>query len=446
MADDKRDLTRIEDLSEYLHEDDEEVDRLLSDLPPTPAHDLDALPDIKDEDEEGEGDLPPTPFGADDESFSDTDDEELSSVDSDDSFSFSDEGEGESVFGEVTEDDDASSEDFSFGESDFNSDDSSFTLDAADDSFADTSEEDSFEEVSNESNQDDFSLTDSQEETFDASSEQNSLSDFNEFTDASISMPVSEVESAKPSPGFHQESFTDVRRYASSISYGAMTQGGNPPFSVILRNIRFKDECEDILLILKEHGLVSPSNELEMKKSVENGAILISQLSEYSAIYLAHRLRRFDVEVQVGLSEELHPSKSYLPDAERPINRSSFHQNKQQSFQNDTSTIDLKSILVSTANSLPNYQIIRYLGVLTDHSLIDEVQIRELEQVEGQDNMGELYDQLTERMKAKVLRKGGNALLNFNFQMTPVGSSRSESLEFKVTCTGTAVLLSDQGV
>ena len=51
----------------------------------------------------------------------------------------------------------------------------------------------------------------------------------------------------------------------------------------------------------EEFKILNASNKDNYLRSIQNGAILISRLSEYSAIFLAHKFRRFNLKLQTGL-------------------------------------------------------------------------------------------------------------------------------------------------
>ncbi len=437
MSGDKRDLTRIEDLSEYLHEDDAEVDRQLQgDLPPTPVADLDLLPDEEESDA-----LPPTPFVDSEDGSEDGNHDESSEANLESSLSFEDSNTDEAL----DFSDDGESEAFSF-DADASAEETDFPTEF---DFSDESTSENEKTAQNNDSYDFADHTDAglSDDDLKTTSLIGGKTSTQEVVEKTSSFVESSFQHAKPSPDFKTENFNEVQQYARSLTYGAMTQGGNPPFSIVLRHIKYQEDCEDILIIMRDHGLVNDDSEKEMKRALESGSLLVSQLSEYSAIYLAHRLRRFDLELQLGLSDELHPSKSYGREQERLINRTSLKQNHHESFQASTHSIDLNSIIITTSATLPGQQVLRYLGVITEHALVDEAQLQKLSIDNNSDETSEIYDLLAQRLKGKVLRKGGNALLGLNYQLTPMANSMGDhKIAYKVTCSGTAVFLSDMGV
>lgn len=467
-GDDKNDLTRIEDLSEYLHQDDTSVDRQLdawgqgdqaslSDLPDDDEPELPATPlEEFDEDkvdfDDSSDDLPPA-FSAENtevistESIGDLDEEDNNESDDfsfgeESTFDSSDEDESSFSFENTDVDNESSddSSDFSFEDSEV----SSFGDDSEDSSFGDNSEESTFGDTSEDGNEDNFSFESTEE--VDTSFESDNMEEVSKEMPESEPEPEPEpiveepeVEIAKSS--YNPERFEDVKEFGKNISYGAMAQGGNPAFSVMVRGIKYKEECEEIFDILKSHSLVTQDSENTIRQGLDNGSLLISQLSEYSAIYLAHKMRRFDLELHVGLSDEINPSESYSNLTDKPVNKDTLFQNKTESLE-IVDKIAIESVLVSTTPNLDGYKIDRYLGVLTEHALIDQENLSRLEHIGEHENterfssVEDTYDSLIEKLKAKALSKGGNAILSLNFTMNQLPESITEKNQtFKITAT-----------
>ena len=144
-----------------------------------------------------------------------------------------------------------------------------------------------------------------------------------------------------------------------------------------MKNIKYLEDVEDIRIILKEHGLLDQKNEKEIEQGLSHGSILISHISEYAAIYLAHRLRRFDVDVSMGPSEELHPTESYEHDARGLISKENMKQNQIESV--DFTKADVSKIILATTPEVEGYKILRHIDVITEHSIIEEEELEAIE-------------------------------------------------------------------
>jgi hypothetical protein len=504
MSDDKKDLTKITDLSEFIHEDDPDIDAQLTsgkpdedDGPPnTPAEDMASLDDLDDDessgfeeasfdsndsDDGGFGDdsEDSTDFGDDSENTfgdSESDDENEMSFDSEDDNTFGDDSEdsfGGDSFGDDTEDNSFGG-DITEEATDFSSDD--------DNSFGD--DEDGFGNDSEDSDDDSFESDDTFGGDSDSSEEisfgeENSTEDTEEasFEAPEISEPELEPEPTPESiaPPPPKENFEEVKQFAKNISYGVVAAGGNPPYSLIIKNIRFKEDAEDILIILREHGLVNDGNDETMKQGLDNGSVLISQISEYSAIYLAHRMRRFDVELLIGLSEELHPSKTYDKANVGLVTKKTLRKNRKDTLDLSDKPVSLESILMATTPALENYVVKKYISIATEHRVVDESELEVLqhakrdtketeEKGERQEfnyfdknedelladislGLDEVYQELAAGLKSQCLKYGGNAVIGINFQLTPlvVRTGDQSSVKYKITASGNIVWVVDAG-
>jgi uncharacterized protein YbjQ (UPF0145 family) len=268
------------------------------------------------------------------------------------------------------------------------------------------------------------------------------------------------------------EDFQDIRDFAGSITYGKMAMGGSPPYSVMLKDIKFKEDAEDILTILREHDLVKDDNENIIRGSLENGQVLISQIGEYSAIYLAHKFRRFDVSIQVGLSEELHPSKSYQSNDRGLVSRFNLVQNRAEEGDLKHREFKHEEIILSTMPTVEGHHIHKYIDILTSHKIIDEEELKRLHQEEkllhkdkeeelllgaysneDEDELNEMkeelqflgvneiYKDLAEELRNEAYKREANAIIGLNYQITPLVGETSNELRtfYKITCTGNAV-------
>lgn len=545
---DKDDLTRLEDISEFLHESDPELDELfkkrqanidarnqkqnnsssISDDKTQPNIELPSNFSVNDNDDSDDD------LNSNDDFSSQVNDAFENTVSFDDNDTSEDSSE---VFTDSNSDEDETEkEDFSLEENDFSSDsfeesnddfgqDSGFQTDFAQDDkpFGENNDEgfdtgdqqfgESFIGMNHEDDEEALPLVsnevpdsfDSENSTFEdegsteetelsspLTNEENDIAEGNSFNDDNLDtdeqvkserpvIPVTEeiqelndVDKIKNSTLFESnsnesrtepEKFNDVKDFGKSISYGSVSIGGNPPYSLMLKDIIYEEDSEDIIIILRNHGLLTSENENDIKQSLSTGGLLISQINEFSAIYLAHKLRRFDLDLFVGLSDELHPSKSYSNDFKGLISKDNIFQNRSDSIDLEKVPVNIQSIVTTTLPGLDGHKIHKYLGVIAEHTIISEDILEnkkdipppkldnlELNISEGIDDklskyettINEVYDQLLEKMKKKALKLKANAIIGINFQLTPVAttSSYQVSTNYKVTCTGNSAWIS----
>lgn len=342
--DENKDLTRIEDLSEFLHQEDSDLDSKFESFH-SPFSDnnelsstgisLDALDDE-------------TPPEIPSETPSETFPENTEEV----SFEFSEETppEEESPFEAATLDENPFEEN-TFAETSFEETNVDFEATAVEETPQE--EEAPLEEVSFEEIQ--------QEETYSAPEAQPEAQNYSNTS----------------------EKFEDVKTFAQNFSYGkASVGGGNPPYSIIVRHIKYAEEAQDILELLREFGVITPQNEKDMERALELGSLLIPQISEFTAIVLAHKLRRFDLDLEVGLSDEVHPSKSGETNPRGLLKKDNLKQNRKESLKLSEIDTSIKEILVSTSSTLPGFNVESYIGVQTTFAIVEESELERLQYVQ----------------------------------------------------------------
>ena len=429
------DLTRIEDLSEYLHPEDTDIDDMFGVFETETNETLPDLPALENNETE---DFSLAEEAT--ETVEDIADEEMPSLP--DPFSDSALESSSDLFSEQPTD----------SETDFN-------FQSDNETNTDTEENSTFEltETQTEENND-FSFSSSEEE--------NEL--IEEIIETEESSPILSRSFETPD----QEKFEEVKNFAQNFSYGQIQGGGNPPFSLIIRNLKYSDEAQDILIILRDFGIITDQNSNDMTKSLELGSLLVPQIGEYSAIILAHKLRRFDCDIEVGLSDEVHPSKSGETNPRGLMKKDSLKQNIIETFHKNDSDVLIKDIIVSTTNTLDGYIIKKYIGVQTSFTIVDEEELERLKFVQQsvrssaqlenydtedtlnfssekafkdyQNSFDLLFTDLCDQLKVKAMKEKANAILGLNYQLTSLPFEKNNNGQncYQLTCSATLAIVS----
>jgi hypothetical protein len=231
------------------------------------------------------------------------------------------------------------------------------------------------------------------------------------------------------------ENFEDLKKFSESSSLTGLASEGNPSFSVLLKNVRYIEDIQDIVIMLKELSLLVDSEE-QTKSRLMRGMLLIPRISEYAAIFLAHKLRRFDIDIQVGLSDEIHPPKHQETPETGIVSRQSLYQNQGHSFQFDDAKLELSQIIVASTSQLEGYQIVKYIGVASEHKMVDGHVVED----ENSQEVPVHYHELAHRLKAHALKTNSNAVVGLNYQLTPIpGEYGIGGTKYRLTCTGNLV-------
>lgn len=449
------DLTRIEHLSEFLHEEDTELDSIFKNFNSQNENESDEslVMNLEDLDE----DLPPAlPENTDQADFTSENPEEIN-----------DETPYES------------SEEFSLDSTNDNFD--SDSLDFSLENNQDENLEENLEE-DQDVNQYEQNFEETLEETLGEISEKNSEEtleanlNFNSenYTEDYLENDTQD-NTDTPQTNLHPEireyeSLNEVKTFAKEFSYGKANIGsGHPPFSIIARNVKYEEDAEDIRILLKEFGILNEENKNDYETSLKLGSVLISHISEYVAIVLAHKLRRFDLDLEFGLSDEIHISKSAEANSRGLIKKESLKQNKKEQLSLSTQDFSIKDIIATTASSLSLYKIIDYQGVHTTMTIIDEEDFEKLQFVDKslrstdeneiidfnleelgpesslasfksyQKSFTYIFDELIMRLKQKAFTMNSNALLSITFQINPIHFEKNytKSNSYQIICSAT---------
>ncbi|EQC46331.1 heavy metal-binding domain-containing protein [Bacteriovorax sp. Seq25_V] len=492
----KEDLTRIEDLSEFLHQEDPETDSLFDDEPPpietigAPLANLDDLEDDEDsEDFNNFQEFNPNLSSneSEDNNFTDNSDEENlafpdipseSDEDVEDAtMSFqnsefpefpSDDNNELDELGEPEDDTEDSFEMSSESDSEENEFSSEFD-DSAYPDYEESPEEQTEElsdgfELSEDNTEEDFE--DNTGDEFSAEDEEDyeeqdlayeSVQDEDSFTDSPAAVQVIHEETpsySSSSDSAPREDFKDVKEFAKNISYGSVQVGGNPAFSILLKDLLSEDVHDSILAILNEHGLLG-DNESIYKQSMMLGNLLIAQISEYSAIYLASKLRKYCVDIQVGLSEDIHPSRSYENENKGLVTKRSIFQNKDKKYKKAQHKFSIEDLLVSKQHQIAGTTIVEHIGVITTSRLVSLGDLSEqTTQFDGNGDVSEfkissteIYDLMIKTLKDQAFEKGANAIISIGHTLTPVLNHQEEDGDslYQLQCSGDAVIIEKNG-
>lgn len=537
-SNDKHDLTRIEDLSEFLHsEDDDDLSDLATDpdiqipdgfsnqgnqeesTPDFDALENDSFNDFQNSEIDDE-DIPDLPNDVQEENTTsfDSPSEFDNNFDSDfgnnddslnNSFSSNEFSNDENSFEEndtfsTMDSFETNENDFSDGQNSFDQNENTFdsenSFESGDDifennDFQNDSVEEDFVQVVDDQILDEQTLegseilneivdssgqdTQSQEET---SAQQDSFEEpikedstqkhqevetnFNE--ENKTKLPQYEKEDEFKAP----ENFKQLQQFAKNISYGNMAKEGNPPFSIILKDIKYEEDVEDILILLKEFKIITEDDEQTTKNSLERGSLLIPRLGEFSAITICHKLRRFDINILMGLTEEINPPKAYDSDDRGLATKDNVYNNRSHNWNFDNNDITVQNIITATTPTLEGHEISDYINVATEYIIVDmdnfiqdkskqeKILSHEISSTASDTSnkdffsaninllnntetlsINDIYKSLIEKIKTQAIDNKGNAIVGINFQVTPLIIDDSLSLKsrYQITCSGSIV-------
>lgn len=436
MSDSKKDLTRIEDLGEYLHELNNDEENFIPDLPPEATS-----PNLMDETEisdfSSSSDSQENSFESDVSSFESEGDftggQDFSSgTDFSDESSFSSETEFSTETGFTSEDSFAMPE--NFGEENAFSSETNFSSETEDPETTDLfNTEDTFATSSESSSpEDEEELLDLEDNDLERPETENFFAE--EPIEQIIKTPLPSLET--PAAPFKEpENFQDLKKFAENSSFTDMAAEGNPSFSVLVKSVKFVEDAQDIILLLKELKLATDTDEVLLNR-LSRGELLIPRISEFAATFLAHKLRRFDIDILVGLSDEIHPPKNPENPELGLVSKHGLYQNQAHHFQFSDHHLDISQIIISATPTLDGYQVIKYIGVASEHKMLDGSMVEDENSIE----ISSHYQELAQKLKAHALKNHANAVVGLNYQLTPLPSQYGTlTNRYRLTCTGNLV-------
>ena len=110
---------------------------------------------------------------------------------------------------------------------------------------------------------------------------------------------MTKQEDSKTSEG--ARALEDIQEFSSRLTYGKLALGQGPPFSVTIRNITDDETKDKLRQILGEMGLDAN----QFGPGMDLGQVLVGQINEYCAIFLAHKLRDLNVDIEMGPSDSI---------------------------------------------------------------------------------------------------------------------------------------------
>lgn len=387
LSNNKKDLTRIEDLGEFIHE-------------------LNAEEELTSE-EDSPLELPDLPLS-----------DEASSFDSSSlNIAF---GGSEEVAPDFESSDfvspsfETSPEEFS---TDFTEDLSNSEFESVETTFEGTSDPDSTYDDQKTEESSSFSMGPLDEQTTE--------------TSWNVEEPITEAKREYKTP----ENFADLKQFSEHSSFTGMATEGNPSFSVLIKQVRYIEDINDIVSLLRELSLLSDSEE-QTKGRLMRGTLLIPRISEFAAIFLAHKLRRFDIDIQVGLSDEVHPPRHHETPETGIVSKHNLFQNQAHHFEFQDPKLEISQIIVAATPSLEGYHVVKYMGVASEHKMLPA----QLVEDENSSEIPAHYQELAQKLKAHALKAHSNAVVGLNYQLTPIPTEFGMSgHKYRLTCTGNLV-------
>lgn len=248
---------------------------------------------------------------------------------------------------------------------------------------------------------------------------------------------------------------TEISTSLNAISYGELPSPGNPPYSIKMTQIKYHEDTEFIIQILKEYHLINDDNKDDYLLSLQKGTLLIPRISEFLAITLANKLRVIQADMVIGLAHEIQTSELFNETERGLISKSSVNMNYEKNSAHQSIRTTQDDIMLATTAIPAGYHIEQHLGIATETTLLDMSQFpKESENLSetfevltesGQRShpLSKVYSKLSQNLKHQAFKQFGNGIVNLKYEVHPIVSDADPRLHYyQVVCTGDIVVLS----
>ena len=219
--------------------------------------------------------------------------------------------------------------------------------------------------------------------------------------------------------------------------------GGNPPFSVLIEKIIFEEDATQIIDFLQDQSLIKGKEVSIYSSTITTGKLLIPQVSEYTAYYIANKLRHLSCQIKVALSNEIFESSQYHDNSAGILTKKNIFQDKTLQGKNKSK----KNILISNENIIDGMKVKYYLNLVTAnkiHKMKTSSENKNFHEESyynlSEEQLDEIYEELLVKIKDKANEINANAIIGITYD-TRIISQTDLTVTYKITCIGNAVWL-----
>ena len=197
------------------------------------------------------------------------------------------------------------------------------------------------------------------------------------------------------------------------------------PFSLQISGVLKPDEREKLLDRIKEAGLdIQP---IDLETQFEMGRVLLPQLSEFTAVWIAQSLRDSQAKILLGPSEQIFTSSMQDKRTENtPSQRPTV-----QIEKTEDSLLRADHIKLHTTNTLPGTSQWSVIDTITVTCTLRAQKVEAIQSPEFDDSL----DALKRELKQRAYRKGATSILDFKYQLTALDTPS----HYRLFVSGTAI-------
>ncbi len=246
-------------------------------------------------------------------------------------------------------------------------------------------------------------------------------------------------ETSIETPAAVTSALPEVREFAENLAIGQPMVDALPAFSILLK---FSNQNQKIRTAIKhllsENDFGIRYEDIEIQ--VNQGKLLIPQISEYAAIHIAQKLREEADEIQMGLANEVFQAESLkdTTDTHAYIDSNTERNSIQETAEYNPDYPTAESLLCTTENEIPGHTVTKTLSIVIASKLTDEATAKSTQTEIFQ----KILEDLQTELKARAFKLFAHAITNFHYELHLLGTKETTNRPIRVIATGSAVRLS----
>ena len=231
----------------------------------------------------------------------------------------------------------------------------------------------------------------------------------------------------------------EIKNFNQNLASFKTQQHTYPAYSVIgSGDLTDSDMVDDLIQTIKYTYPLNPDEEKLLLTGIKSGSFLLPHMSEYQAIYLYHKIKRFPLRLKIGPSHlllkqsEQNKAQNFIPKSLKNNHEIIF---KNQDHINSSAHHLLQHFSRTNRDSIPGTKIKNYLGLVHEEILLSEKDLQRIyfnqnkeipegnkinERTLAHYDLSSIHESLLQKCQEKAVKNMANSLLNVSYQYQEV--------------------------
>ncbi|MGK5084108.1 hypothetical protein WDW37_12495 [Bdellovibrionota bacterium FG-1] len=221
------------------------------------------------------------------------------------------------------------------------------------------------------------------------------------------------------------DALQNVKEYSETISSPKSARPAAFPFSLLITGRLAPHERERLTDLISRENI--GIREIDLEPQFEAGKILIPRISEYAGVMIVGALRSTQARMRLGPSDTIYATEDTQDASPEPRD---YTELETQSNSSD-SQHPAENIAITTASQLSGFEQHRTIDLVLASAVLKSHAVEALNSPE----YTTLLEALTRELKYKAYRRGADAIVAFNIQLTQLQSPS----DYRVVAAGTLI-------